>query len=606
MIDMSKRLTWLPMAGLSVLLASALVFLYAKTRNYDPSSYFENVALLRQIKQLDAYWELDAMKSKIGINKTYDPLVTPLPDLSHLQQQLAAATSDPNHDDAQALENSVQAFESTLQKKARLIEHFKSHNAVLRNSLVFLPTAAEDIRILASQGKAQHSRALTGVVSAVNKVLLASLVYDQAASDDKAADIESELARLVTASAKLPADISDRVDIFSAHVRTVLREHREVNGLLNSIAAAPTSARIDDINHLLNSEQQRAAGQAQQYRQYLLLFAAVLVGLFLYAVVRLIHSHRTINRFNTALQQANDTLEQRVQQRTQELQKMQTELVATARQAGMAEIATNVLHNVGNVLNSVNVSAGLVSSQVRSSKAQGLGKVMQLINEHTEDLGAFLTLDQKGKMLPGYLNKLAEVVALEHRGMIEELAQLTKSVDHIKDIVATQQSYAGASNVFEQCQVAELLVDAVSMSADSLVRHEISVVKEFADVPPLPLDKHRVLQILVNLISNAKAAMAGVPERQHQITLRLQRTQDATVQIQVADNGEGIPAENITRIFTHGFTTRKNGHGFGLHSCILAAGEMGGRLTAHSEGVGQGATFTLELPMQPKIKTDKA
>lgn len=605
MIAMPKRLTWLPMAALGVLLASALVFLYAKTRDYDPSGYFENLALLRQIKQLDARWELDAMKSKIGINKTYDPLVDPLLDLSNLQQQLNAAASGQNGDDARPLENGVKSFESALQKKARLFEHFKSHNAVLRNSLAFLPTAAEDIRILASQGKAQDQNVLTSVAADVNKVLLASLVYDQAASDDKAAEIASALGRLVAGNRNLPADIGDRVGIFVAHVRTVLREHSVVNGLLSSIAAAPTAARIDDINHILNSEQRRAAGQAQKYRLYLLLFAAALIGLFLYAAVRLIRSHRTINRVNTELKHANDTLEQRVQQRTHELQEAQAELVTTARQAGMAEIATNVLHNVGNVLNSVNVSAGLVSSQMRASKAQGLGKVVQLMNEHTGDLGDFLTRDQKGKMLPGYLSKLAEVVAAEQQGIIEELAQLSKSVDHIKDIVTTQQSYAGASSVFEQCQIADLLEDALRMSAGSLSRHQVAVVKEFADVPSLPLDKHRVLQILINLISNAKHAMDGVPERQHQITLRLHSAQGPAVQIQVADNGEGIAPENLTRIFAHGFTTRKDGHGFGLHSCILAAREMGGSLTAHSEGLGQGATFTLELPIKLRVEEEE-
>ena len=69
------------------------------------------------------------------------------------------------------------------------------------------------------------------------------------------------------------------------------------------------------------------------------------------------------------------------------------------------------------------------------------------------------------------------------------------------------------------------------------------------------------------------------------------------VKISVMDNGVGIPCENLTRIFRFGFTTRKNGHGFGLHSGALAAHELGGALRAHSDGLGQGATFTLELPL---------
>jgi signal transduction histidine kinase len=282
----------------------------------------------------------------------------------------------------------------------------------------------------------------------------------------------------------------------------------------------------------------------------------------------------------------------------EELRKTQAKLVSTARQAGMAEIATNVLHNVGNVLNSVNISAELVSSQVRGSKAQGLGKVAHLMNEHVDDLSDFLTRDQKGKMLPDYLLRLAEVVTAEQQGIIEELEQLTRGINHIKDIVAAQQSYAGTSSVFEPVLVKDLVEEAVKMSASSLSHHQVTVVKELADVPMLSIDKRRVLEILINLISNAKQAMGGVPGRQYQITLRLHWEQGHMVKIQVADNGEGIAPENLTRIFSHGFTTRKDGHGFGLHSCVIAAREMGGSLTAHSEGVGKGATFTLELPIK--------
>ena len=282
----------------------------------------------------------------------------------------------------------------------------------------------------------------------------------------------------------------------------------------------------------------------------------------------------------------------------QKLKEAQVELVTAARQAGMAEIATNVLHNVGNVLNSVNVSAGVLSSQVRASKGQALGKVVQLMNEHAGELGDFLTQDEKGKMLPDYLNRLVEVLAAEQQSMLEELAQLTKSVDHIKDVIATQQSYAGASCVFTQSLIRELIDDAVRMSADALVRSQVTVVKEFAEVPPLLLDRHRVLQILINLLSNAKHAMDGIIDREHQITLRLHQTRGEAVQVQVEDNGEGIPPENLTRVFMHGFTTRKDGHGFGLHSCVLAAREMGGSLMVHSEGAGKGAIFTLELPIR--------
>jgi PAS domain S-box-containing protein len=281
-----------------------------------------------------------------------------------------------------------------------------------------------------------------------------------------------------------------------------------------------------------------------------------------------------------------------------ELEKVHKQLLESSRHAGMAEIATNVLHNVGNILNSVNTSADLVSGTLRTSRAQGLSRVVQLMNEHAADLGDFLTLDDKGKLLPGYLSGIAQALAQEQHSMIQELGHLTRSVDHIKDVVARQQSYAGKGiNLVESLQLCDLVEDALRMNGDSLARHQVTVVKEFAQVPVVGLDRAQVQQILVNLISNAKNAMENVASGLRRITLRVDMVGGSSVRVCVKDEGEGIPQENLTRIFAHGFTTRKAGHGFGLHSCALAAKQMGGTLTAHSDGPGQGATFTLQLPI---------
>jgi signal transduction histidine kinase len=280
-----------------------------------------------------------------------------------------------------------------------------------------------------------------------------------------------------------------------------------------------------------------------------------------------------------------------------ELDATHRQLVESSRQAGMAEIATNVLHNVGNILNSVNVSVGVVSSTLRDSRAHGLSRAVQLMHENAADLGHFLTHDVRGKLLPGYLSQLAQTLALEQQGMMQELQHLATSIDHIKGVVATQQSSAGKCSIIEPVQIGDLLDDALRMNDGMLARHGVSVVREFADVPLLMLDRSQLLQIMVNLISNARHAMESMPGASQQITLRVEHVAGTSLRVAVRDVGEGIPAENLTRIFVHGFTTRKTGHGFGLHSCALAARQMGGTLTAHSDGHGQGATFTLEIPI---------
>jgi len=287
------------------------------------------------------------------------------------------------------------------------------------------------------------------------------------------------------------------------------------------------------------------------------------------------------------------------------LQKANAELVQASRRAGMAEIATNVLHNVGNVLNSVNISAELVLKRVKKSKASGLARVVALLREHEQDLGAFIAQDDRGRHLPAHLANLSTHLMADEEAIVRELDSLRQNVGHINDIVATQQKYAVVGGVKETIAVVDLVEDSLRMSEGALRRHRVEFIREFEDVPPLNLEKHKILQILVNLVRNAKHACQDSDRLDKRLTLRV-TAGEGRVRISVTDNGVGVPPGNLTRIFNHGFTTRKDGHGFGLHSGALAAKEMGGSLTVQSDGPGQGATFTLELPCPSEEAPNKS
>jgi PAS domain S-box-containing protein len=282
-----------------------------------------------------------------------------------------------------------------------------------------------------------------------------------------------------------------------------------------------------------------------------------------------------------------------------ELEQVHKQLLETSRQAGMTEIATNVLHNVGNVLNSVNVSASLVVESAKKSKAANLAKVAAMLREHEHDLGTYITSDTKGRQLPVYLGQLAEQFLTDQKTTVSELDLLVKNIEHIKEIVAMQQNYAKVSGIKEIINVRELVEDGLRMNEGSLNRHQVQIIREFENVPPMNVEKHKVLQVLVNLIRNAKHACQDSARADRRLTVRV-ADGAGRIKISVMDNGVGIPAENLNRIFSHGFTTKKNGHGFGLHSGALAAKEMGGSLTVHSDGPGKGANFTLELPCDTK------
>jgi len=276
--------------------------------------------------------------------------------------------------------------------------------------------------------------------------------------------------------------------------------------------------------------------------------------------------------------------------------RMQEQLVDASRRAGMAEVATSVIHNVGNVLNSVNVSHSVISERVRKSKIASLAKTSALLEQHAGDLAAFLTIDPAGQKVPKFLGKLAERLSQEQADILAELEMLGRNVGHIKEIIAVQQNYARAGGVHETLQISSLVENALQINGTSLARNCIQITREYGEVPPASLEKHKVMQILVNLVSNAKHALIDNPGGEKRLVVRTS-CQDAHLSVSVSDTGVGIAEENLARIFVHGFTTKKDGHGFGLHSAVLAAREMGGGLTVHSAGTGMGATFTLRLPL---------
>jgi len=291
-----------------------------------------------------------------------------------------------------------------------------------------------------------------------------------------------------------------------------------------------------------------------------------------------------------------------ITERTQfeaELEALNKQLVDTLRRVDKAEIATSVLHNVGNVLNSVNVSASLVQDKTRESGVSSLVKAVSIMEQRLDDLGTYVTEDERGKHLPRFLIDVSRQIAGDEEIILNEVNSLIGNIDHIKTIVSTQQTYAsGVSGVVEEVSLAELLEDAIRINTASMKRHAVEIIRQFDDMASVLVDKQKLLQIVVNLISNAKYACMESDNEVCRLVVSLRRSGEDRVSVEVQDNGIGIAAENLTCIFAHGFTTRDEGHGLGLHSAALATEELDGSLTAFSDGPGAGATFTLELPYQ--------
>ncbi|MCP5054581.1 MAG: hypothetical protein GY940_45865 [bacterium] len=281
------------------------------------------------------------------------------------------------------------------------------------------------------------------------------------------------------------------------------------------------------------------------------------------------------------------------------------ELVITARKAGMAEVSTGVLHNVGNVLNSIGVNAESMRKTIKNSRVTYLNNVAKTMEEHADDIGPFLQSDEKGKLLPGFISQLSQSLDREREHLINTVEKLTGYVHHISEIINLQHSYSKTGGIAEPALLSELVEDSLRINSEGLNRHHITVKRDYAQLPPAVFDRARVLQIMTNLVNNAKYALSKGEREEKNLTLVIGKPVDGRVQIRVMDNGIGIPKKNLERIFEYGFTTHKDGNGYGLHNSLAAATELGGSLRVESGGVGKGAEFTLELPFKRGDKNEK-
>lgn len=312
----------------------------------------------------------------------------------------------------------------------------------------------------------------------------------------------------------------------------------------------------------------------------------------------------------------NETLEQKVLHRTEELSRKNLELqlqiaerekaeiklketqdilVENAHKAGMAEIASDTIHNVGNILNSIKTSTHMIDKALIKQPAEGYSKACELLKQHQDNLSDFIANDPKGKKLFDYLIKLDEEFKAVFSEIDSNVKRLKKKINTITDVIVAQQNYAGTSALNVTVDITTVIEDALSMIPELLTEKKITIVKKYQAIPKMRLQKTKLLHTLVNIFKNAVQAM-DLTDHDHKVLTIKVWQQAKGVTIEISDTGCGIVCDNLNKIFNHGFTTKKDGFGFGLHSCANYLNEMGATIEVQSAGENQGATFLLCFP----------
>jgi C4-dicarboxylate-specific signal transduction histidine kinase len=301
------------------------------------------------------------------------------------------------------------------------------------------------------------------------------------------------------------------------------------------------------------------------------------------------------------VEEVNERLRGEIDDRTRaetQLASLQSELVRTARAAGMSEVATGVLHNVGNVLNSINVASITLRERLDESRAERALQAASMLVDHRDDIGRFLTEDPQGVHVPPYLLALARHQSELNRELVREADALCSFISHVTTIIGTYQSYGRSSFVLERLPVTEIIEAASKIVWPSFERHGVALACIAPDNLHITTDRHKVMQIVINLMTNARDAVSA-RNSDRRVEVQVGSTDAGGARIAVSDNGVGISRDDLARIFVYGYTTKADGHGFGLHTSANAARELGGSLRAESEGHGLGARFVLELADGP-------
>jgi len=582
-------------------LALVLAFLYAKTRSYDAAAYFENEALLRQLRQVDAQWELDGLRSKIGVNTNYDPLTDPLLTLERLQREFDEKGAEAGAGADSGASKARDALHQTIAQKTDLVEQFKSHNSILRNSLAFISIAADDVQRRVSDALASRrgdSAALATVALETNRVLLDLLKYNLSAADDRAAAIRADLERIDERGRGLPREVAASVEIFLAHAHTILREHKTVGDLLNAISAVPAGARIDDLSDRLNKWQQEATAQAQEYRSYLLGFSAVLIVLIIYFAYRLIGSYAEIARVNDELKQTNEGLEEKVTARTAELSKALDDLKESEAQLIQNEKMSSLGQMVAGVAHEINTPLGYVKGnlEIVDSRMEQIERVEGLCSDVAH------MLSTEGAKAADFRERMQTVFdaanAIRKLGLAKELKDLVKDgvygLGQIDEIVANLRSFSRLDRAANTKFDLHEGINSTLMIAHNLLKDKAEVRREFGEIPRVLCSPSQINQVVLNLVTNAAQAL----DERGVITITTARHDEERVRIEVADTGHGIPADVLPKIFDPFFTTKDVGKGTGLGLAIVRKiiDQHGGTIDVRSE-VGKGTCFTIVMPI---------
>lgn len=629
-----------------LLLAAGLAILITKTRSIDMDSHARVSKALSQLKQLDAEWNADVLKSRLDLSTSYDQLATHLRNFPDILSDIERETTTPAYASARA---SYETVKTSFEQKSALVERFKSRNAVLKNSLRFLPGAAFDLQLKIrvdraasfakgrpslrnvegassvltsaldaqasrpdiveksvkealetlrrvsrdlkqSQGATNDALTLVELESGLSEILTETLKYNLAPDTTTAERAKKRMAEISAAGKSYPAHLTTPVAQFVNHANKILTDRSAENGLLQRIVDVPTAQHIDTLQSAFNKDFETQVAENEQYQTYLKLYSAFLLLLVGYAIWRIYHNYQGMDK---AVKARTQDLEKALR----DLKDSQAHLIQREKMASLGQMVAGIAHEINTPLSVIRSDVETVQTHFRQSISQVVNVALKLA---ATQQGA----SAEPSSIAGLSKELTTAATHMSKQPVEELATLLQDVllstDQISDMVSNLRNFSR----LDLNKMAAYKVEDGLDSTLKLLRHVVKsreITRAFGVTQPIMCSPSQINQVFLNLITNASQATSDLTGK---ITLSTGTTSNGDVWIEVADNGVGIPETDLPRLFDPFFTTKGIGEGTGLGLSIAykIVTEHGGTIRARS-APGSGSSFMVVLPQKPPVRT---
>lgn len=570
----------------AIALIGVLAFLIAQTRSVNRDAYNDIITTLRDLKQIDAEWNVDVLRAKTGLVSNYDQVASPLSLIETLKQDLTSETSSYWQSVSESNERLMpllNRYSELMDTKIAAIEHFKSQNAILRNSSRFLPMAATDV-VTATRESAMSPDSKLAVERALNSLLTNTMSYAQTPDEPLRNSITADTQLLQQLTAVAPPEVREPVGTLEAHVNTVLRQQDRGAQLLAELSALPTAKAIDDLADAHARENDQLLQAQQVFQRVLIGFSAFLLALLAFAAWRLIRYYRQLNQANAALEKTN-----------LELKESQVHLVQAEKMSALGQMVAGIAHEINTPLAYVKGTFSVLKDQ--------LSPIQTLATQSYGFTQALRAPDRDKTVLNQHFRSVETAArGLMERGVLREMDTLVTDgihgIEQIAEIVVNLKNFSRLDREKVSDFSVEDGLDSTLLLARNLLKNTVEIRKEYGHVPSVQGSPSQINQVFLNIITNAVHAM---PERAEPgvIQLRTSTEGDDMVRIDIQDNGKGIPSDVLPKVFDPFFTTKPigEGTGMGLSISYKIIQEHGGRIDVDSV-TGQGTTFSIYLPLQ--------